>query len=174
MSDQHVRLRPAGVEDLPELERRFSSRGAAGEYQWFGHRSPAALRRRFDEEGLLGQDGGELIVVAGEAAFAGQVNWFKSFWGPPEQSWCWTIGVTISEEWRGQGIGTAAQRLLLEHLFAHTRVHRVQAYTDSKNVAEQHVLEKLGFSREGIVRSSQWREGAWHDQVLYSILRPNS
>ncbi len=172
MPDQHVRLRPASVDDLAELEKRFLSNGAAGEYQWFGHRSSSALRRRFDEDGLLGPDGGELIVVAGDGAFAGQINWFKSFWGPPEQSWCWTIGVTISEECRGKGIGTAAQRLIVEHLFAHTRVERIQAFTDIENVAEQRILEKVGFTREGVIRSAQWREGGWHDQVLYSILRP--
>jgi aminoglycoside 6'-N-acetyltransferase len=172
MSDQHVRLRPAVAADLPEMEKRLSSSSAAGEYQWFGHRSPSALRRRFDEDGLLGPDGGELIVVAGDGAFAGRINWSKSFWGPPEQSWCWTIGVTIGEEWRGKGIGTAAQRLTVEHLFAHTRAERIQAFTDIENVAEQRILEKVGFTREGVIRSAQWREGRWHDQVLYSILRP--
>jgi aminoglycoside 6'-N-acetyltransferase len=172
MSDQDVRLRQAGVDDLAEMEKRFSSSSAAGEYQWFGPRSSSALRRRFNEDGLLGPDGGELIVVAGDNAFAGQVNWFKSFWGPPEQSWCWTIGITISEERRGKGIGTAAQRLIVEHLFAHTRAERIQAFTDTKNFAEQHVLEKVGFTCEGVIRSAQWREGSWHDQILYSILRP--
>jgi RimJ/RimL family protein N-acetyltransferase len=174
MSEQYVRLRPVVAADLPEMEKRFSSSSAAGEYQWFGPRSSTALRSRFAQDGLLGHDGAELVVVAGDNAFAGQVNWFKSFWGPPAISWCWTIGITIDERWRGQGIGTAAQRLVVEHLFAHTRAHRIQAYTDINNVAEQHVLEKLGFTREGAVRSSQWREGGWHDQVLYSILRLTS
>ncbi|MEO7201967.1 MAG: GNAT family protein [Candidatus Tumulicola sp.] len=174
MSDQLVRLRPAGADDLPQIEKRLSASSAAGDYQWFGPRASSALRRRFDEDGLLGPDGGEPIVVAGDNAFAGQVNWFKSFWGPPEHSWCWTVGITIDERWRGRGIGTAAQRLIVEHLFAHTRVHRIQAYTDINNVAEQHVLEKVGFTREGVIRSAQWREGCWHDQILYSILRPNS
>jgi RimJ/RimL family protein N-acetyltransferase len=171
MSDQHVRLRPAVAGDLPEMEKRLSSSGAAGEYQWFGPRSPSPLRSRLAEDGLLGPDGGELIVEADNASYAGQVKWLKSFWGPPEHSWCWTIGLTIAEEWRGKGIGTAAQRLIVEHLFAHTRAHRIQAFTDIDNVVEQHVLEKIGFTREGVIRSSQWREGSWHDQVLYSILR---
>jgi RimJ/RimL family protein N-acetyltransferase len=174
MPDQHIRLRPPAVDDLPEMEKRFASSSAAGEYQWFGPRSSSELRRRFDEDGLLGPDGGELIVVAGDDTFVGRVSWLKATWGPPDQSWCWSISITIDERWRGRGIGTSAQRLLVEHLFAHTRAHRIQAYTDIQNVAEQRALEKLGFTREGVIRSAQWREGGWHDQLMYSILRPTT
>lgn len=172
MSEQRVRLRPATVDDLPEMEKRLSSRSAAGEYQWFGHRSPSELRRSLGDDGLLGSDGGELVIEADDASYAGQVKWLKSLWGPPEQSWCWTIGLTIAEEWRGRGIGTAAQRLIVDYLFAHTRAERIQAFTDINNLVEQHVLEKIGFTREGVMRSAQWREGRWHDQVMYSIVRP--
>ncbi|GAB3618982.1 hypothetical protein GCM10027417_02420 [Glutamicibacter endophyticus] len=38
-----------------------------------------------------------------------------------------------------------------------------------ENIAEQRALEKLDFSREGV---AQWRAGQWHEQVLYSLLRP--
>jgi len=34
-------------------------------------------------------------------------------------------------------------------------------------------LEKAGFEREGVLRQAQWRAGHWHDQVLYSTLRPH-
>jgi RimJ/RimL family protein N-acetyltransferase len=32
-------------------------------------------------------------------------------------------------------------------------------------------LEKAGFAREGILRHAQFREGGFHDLVLYSKLR---
>jgi aminoglycoside 6'-N-acetyltransferase len=72
---------------------------------------------------------------------------------------------------QGRGIGTKAQRLLVAYLFDHTRAQRVQAFTDVENVAERRALEKVGFVAEGVLRSAQWRQGRWHDQVLYSILR---
>ena len=43
-------------------------------------------------------------------------------------------------EHRGRGIGTAAQRLVAEHLFAHTTVHRLEAVTETINIAEQRAL----------------------------------
>ena len=35
----------------------------------------------------------------------------------------------------------------------------------------QRALEKAGFTREGVLRKAQWRNGDWHDLVVYSKLR---
>jgi hypothetical protein len=37
--------------------------------------------------------------------------------------------------------------------------------------APLHGAEKAGFSREGVLRGTRWRGGAWRDELLYSILR---
>jgi RimJ/RimL family protein N-acetyltransferase len=38
-------------------------------------------------------------------------------------------------------------------------------------VAEQRALEKAGFTREAILRGTTFRQGRWHDHVIYSVLR---
>ena len=48
---------------------------------------------------------------------------------------------------------------------------RVEASTDITNSAELRALEKAGFTREGVLRKAQWRNGDWHDLVVYSKLR---
>lgn len=72
---------------------------------------------------------------------------------------------------RGRGYGTQAQRLLSRYLFAHTTAHRIWAWIETGNIAEQKALEKAGFTREGITRGAWWRDGAWRDGVIYSLLR---
>lgn len=64
-----------------------------------------------------------------------------------------------------------AQQLLSAYLFAAFPIMRVEAVTDITNRPEQRALEKAGFTREGVIRKAQWRNGTWHDQVLYSKLR---
>ena len=81
------------------------------------------------------------------------------------------LGVRLLAEHRGRGIGTIAQRQLIDLFFRHTTAHRVEAGTDVENLAEQHVLEKLGMTRDGVSRGAQWRDGRWHDVCLYSVLR---
>jgi len=83
----------------------------------------------------------------------------------------WAIGVGLVPEFRGRGYGSQAQRLLVRYLFAHTPVNRVEATTEITNVAEQRALEKAGFSREGILRGSTFRQGRYRDKVMYSVLR---
>ena len=71
----------------------------------------------------------------------------------------------------GKGLGTAAQRLLAEYLFATTLANRLQAITDVENLPEQRALEGAGFRREGIMRGLTFDRGRWHDGVLYARLR---
>lgn len=167
-----VALRPMTPADLDLLEEELSSEGGTGVYEWFGFTSISGLRRQLAHEGLLGPDGGMLAVVdaaSGEAV--GRVSCSKSSWGRPDTSWCWTTAGSLRPSSRGLGLGTEMQRLLVEYLFLHTRAERLQAYTDVQNKAAQRVLEKVGYLREGVLRSAQWRSGGWHDQLLHSILR---
>ena len=167
------RLRPVEESDLDCFEAEFSDRAGTGEYQWFGYRGGQGVRERFAKSGLLEPDGGVLTVCWGDEV-AGRVSWFPGYWGRRETSMCWVIAIGLRPEFRGRGIGTEAQRMLVAYLFDHTPVHRIQAFTDAGNQAEQRALEKAGFRREGIIREAQWRSGAWHDQVLYSVLRPEA
>ncbi|NUW41912.1 GNAT family N-acetyltransferase [Nonomuraea rhodomycinica] len=166
-----VTLRPVRESDLTVFEEEFGTPAGRSELQWFGFRSPGRDRRAYAENGMLHDDGGTLTVCDGDDV-AGRVDWGRaSGWGPPADSWCWTIGILLRPAFRGRGIGTEAQRRLVAYLFDHTRAHRVQAYTDTRNRAEQRALEKAGFRREGVLREAQWRAGAWHDQLLYALLR---
>lgn len=61
--------------------------------------------------------------------------------------------------------------MLARYLFAHTTAHRIWAGTEVNNIAEQKALDKAGFTREGIMRGTRWRDGAWRDDVIYSLLR---
>jgi RimJ/RimL family protein N-acetyltransferase len=81
------------------------------------------------------------------------------------------IGAVLFPEHRGHGIGTEAQRQLVEYLFATTTAHRLQAGTEVDNLAEQRALERVGFEREGVLRATHFRAGQWRDGVIYGMLR---
>jgi hypothetical protein len=52
-----MRLRPVSEDDLPVLERLRQDPDATGEFAWFGWNNLRDLRRRWDENGLIGPDG---------------------------------------------------------------------------------------------------------------------
>ena len=116
-------------------------------------------------------DAGALTVVDERDQVAGEISWHWRGWGPNAGSRCLMLGVWLRAEHRGRGLGWAAQRKFVELAFTHTNVNRVEAHTDVDNVAEQRALERAGFTREGLTRGAQWRDGAYHDGYLYAILR---
>ena len=163
-----LELRLVGEDDLPLLEALTQDPATTGEFQWFGWNDLRRWRRSWQENGLIGPDGGTLVVVSGDDRL-GLVNWRRR--QTTAAGYCWQIGVIMRPEARGHGHGTRAHRLLASYLFAHTPVHRIEAATEVGNIAEQKALDRAGFSREGVLRGIGWRDGAWRDGVGYSLLR---
>ncbi len=126
------------------------------------------MAARLGGNGLIGPGGGTLMVVLDEKRI-GLVNWRRRETNPA--SYRWEIGIALLPGDQGQGYGTDAQRQLVRYLFAHTTVHRVEAFTEAGNIAEQRSLEKAGFTQEGVMRGVGWRDGAWRDGIIYSVLR---
>jgi [ribosomal protein S5]-alanine N-acetyltransferase len=170
MAEEPVRLRPIEEADLDTLRRFDVDPSARGPFLPSGFRNPHARRRRWEEDGWLGGDSAQLAVALPDGTLAGIVSWRSYKTGGPEAG-CLEIGVLLFPEQRGRGLGSAAQRLLAQYLFATTLANRLQAITDVENIAEQKALEQAGFRREGILRGLAFDRGRWHDGVLYARLR---
>jgi RimJ/RimL family protein N-acetyltransferase len=81
------------------------------------------------------------------------------------------IGFVLIPSERGKGYCTEAVKTMVDYLFLSKDIVRIQAKTDSRNVASQRVLEKTGFRKEGVMRKSLFSRGSWRDMILYSIVR---
>ena len=166
-----TRLRPVTEADVAVLDRQHTGPDAAGEQSWFGFKEPGRLARRIAAHETLTDDRGMLAVVDDDGTVVGEVSWLRIFNGPPPSGACWNVGIWVVPEHRGKGYGSEAQRLVAAYLFEHTYLERVEAGTESGNVAEQRALEKAGFTREGVLRRACFRGGEWRDMVVYSKLR---
>lgn len=185
-----VSLRVVSEEDLPLLASWQNDLEVHSEYNFFGLRNHHRQRENWHEDGLISPHGGTLLVVArpergiidqeAEILLEGDVeqwkiigamSYHKEHYGPNDGSSAYNIGISLHPEYRGKGYGTEAQRLLADYLLATYPVQRIEASTDITNIAEQRSLAKAGFTREGVTRRAQWRNGAYHDLVQYSLLR---
>ena len=163
-----VSLREAKLVDA-ELLELWDKDPYRGEFNAFGDHAHD-FRAAIERNGLIGDQRGNLIVEV-DGTPVGTVSWHAEMYGPNPESLAWNIGINLIPEWRGHGYGAEAQRLLAERLLATTEANRIEAMTDVENVAEQRALEKAGFNREGVLRGAQFRGGAWHDLVVYSVVR---
>jgi RimJ/RimL family protein N-acetyltransferase len=169
---EKIYLRPVRQDDLPILAARANDIAFLTEFNFFGLHQHNSLEKYFQEDGLLSREQGTLVVVTCESnQVVGDVSYRQVRYGPGEASIAYNLGIVLAPEHRGKGYGVEAQELLAEYLFSIYPIMRVEASTDSTNSAELRALEKAGFTREGVLRKAQWRNGAWHDLVVYSKLR---
>ena len=154
--------------DLSNLVGLLWDPDASGEFQWFGFRMAQAreLEQRWSDDGLIGKERSFLAVGLEDASCAGWVGWRKR-----GEFGRYEIGVALFPEHRGHGIGTEAQRQLVDYLFRTTTGYRLEARTEIDNLAEQRSLEKVGFRREGVLRGLYFRDASWRDSVIYGLLR---
>jgi [ribosomal protein S5]-alanine N-acetyltransferase len=163
-------LRAFREEDLEFLDRLCTDPAALGAFEWFGFRDVRSWRRCWEQDGFVASDSTALAVVSADGTLIGIASWKASSRGG-SPGVCFEIGLALLPEYRGQGLGTAAQRLLVDYLFRFTTVHRLEAGTDADNIAEQKALERIGFTREGVLREVAFRDGAWRDSLIYALLR---
>jgi RimJ/RimL family protein N-acetyltransferase len=81
------------------------------------------------------------------------------------------LGYWIVADARGKGICTAALRELSRWALDELDLGRLELITDPDNVGSQRVAEKVGFRREGVLRSHLLhRDGRRRDSVMFSLL----
>ena len=88
----------------------------------------------------------------------------------PQGDYYW-LGYILHPSHRNKGYTTEAVKLLVDHLFESTDTTRVQAECNPENLASVRVLEKAGFSYEGLKREAILIQGKYMDSAMYHILR---
>ena len=78
---------------------------------------------------------------------------------------------TYAREVWGGVVNPAAKFLLLSWAFDEAQMSRVQLKTDIRNVRSQSAIERMGATREGVLRMYQRRQDdSIRDTVMYSVL----
>ena len=167
-----VRLRDVTLDDADLVDAWNADPASSGEFNDFGGTPKPIDREALARGPLRNERNGQLIIErVADGTPIGHVSWHAVGYGPNPESSAWNVGIALVPEARGHGYGTESQARLAAYLFENTDVNRIEAQTDVDNIAEQRSLEKAGFVREGTARGAQFRAGAYHDLVSYSILR---
>ena len=105
------------------------------------------------------------IEVAGEAV--GGVGLSQGF---DVERYSAEIGYWLGEEFWGRGITSEAVALVTARAFERLQLLRIFALPFADNAPSVRVLEKAGYTREGLLRSSAVKYGQPRDQLLYARL----
>lgn len=118
----------------------------------------------------LAEDGSGARVVLERSDDGAFLGWCHlTGWNPDYRSA--GMGYVLARAAWGQGYATEAARAVLDWAFGTLDLNRVQAETDTRNLASARVLEKLGFQREGTLRQDCIVDGDVSDSWVYGLLR---
>lgn len=80
------------------------------------------------------------------------------------------IGYWMGEVHAGKGMMHAALGLVIPFAFNTLRLHRIEAACIPSNARSTRVLEKAGFTREGLASSYLRINGEWQDHLLFGLV----
>lgn len=83
------------------------------------------------------------------------------------------IGYELAEEYWNQGIMSEALSEVIRFIFTNFSTPRIQAYVEPENGASKHILENLGFKKEGFLKSYLFdtKEMIYDDVIMMALLR---
>ena len=93
-----------------------------------------------------------------------------SFWTVSKLGKIAEIGYWVRSDETNRGVCTEAVGLLLEETFNSLGYHKVVLRIAVGNDPSDRVAEKLGFTREGVLREELLIRGNWVDHSLWSLL----
>lgn len=80
------------------------------------------------------------------------------------------LGYALARAYWGRGYAQEALRLALGHAFGALALHRLEADIDPRNTASTRLVERVGFTREGLLRERWFVGDDVQDSVLYGLL----
>ncbi|MFI9642967.1 bifunctional pyridoxamine 5'-phosphate oxidase family protein/GNAT family N-acetyltransferase [Micromonospora sp. NPDC051925] len=166
----HVLLEPLALAHADEL---FTATAEPEVWAHLGHPLPAdpAAMRAIVTAALAARQRGERVPWVQRCARTGAVVGSTSYYEVDPEQRCVAVGHTwLGRPWWRSGINTEAKLLLLTRAFDELGAVRVVWHTDIRNTRSQAAIERLGATREGVLRMHRRRpDGSWRDTAQYAM-----
>ena len=160
-----VNLRTMEREDIPLYHEWLNNPLIFGKY------NPFIQMAREDTQNFFNERPSDIVIFIIEKKDKTRIGLITHFIVKARPYELTEIGYFLIPSERKKGYCTEAAKIIVDFLFLTKQLARVQAITDEKNIGSQKVIEKAGFTQEGIIRKMMYNRGDWRDCKLYSILR---
>ena len=162
---KRLRLRPMCREDIPALKEWMPDRSV---YKYWGKgpgktdKDPALLFEKAERPSKSFHLG---IEEVSSRKLVGDL-WIYLI----ENDRMASAAIRVAPAVQGRGYGSEALSAMTRFCFEHTELQRLQAEADIRNIASWKMLEKCGFTREGMIRQGKM-VNTWCDYYIYGMLK---
>ncbi|MGW5055106.1 GNAT family N-acetyltransferase [Actinokineospora sp. NPDC004072] len=165
-----LRLRPFAETDAPALYTLHSNTTVMRYWDSPPWADPAHAQRFLKTCQTMADEGTGIRLAIDRTADDTFIGWCVfAGWDPTNRRA--TLGYCFDESTWGNGYATEAARALLGWAFDTLPLNRVQAETDTRNLASARVLQKIGFIREGTLREECIVNDEISDTWVFGLLR---
>jgi ribosomal-protein-alanine N-acetyltransferase len=163
-----VILRTVRSQELDYVYEKITNVNEKGPYWHLVLPSYNEFIKEYNSTGFWSNQEGRMLILNREETIIGEILYFK---GLDYQSG-YEIGYELfSPEYSGSGYMSEALLLFCAYMFSIRPINRVQVNVMEGNIASQRVVEKCGFTYEGMMRKATFHKGTYHNLKLYSLLR---
>ena len=125
----------------------------------------------FVREAIEAQAEGSGLYWAIQRREAPRLIGYLMYWRVDPRHFRAELAYALDPQWQGHGFAREALTAVLDYTFHHTAIHGVEANVNPANDRSAHLLESLGFQREGYFRESFYFQGRFIDSAIYTRLR---
>jgi RimJ/RimL family protein N-acetyltransferase len=162
LDGERVALQTVEEEGLDLLQRNVNDPDV---WRSIGTVSPVNAEQEREWFEGIDDDGVSLLICAeGEPVGMADLSDVLETWGRAE------VGYWVTPEARGEGYATEATDLLVGYAFDQRQLNKVIANAFDFNAGSRRVLEKVGFTEEGLHREEAFVDGAFVDIHRYGLL----
>jgi len=163
-----VRLRAQRADDVPALFALYSDPQVMRYWSAapFTHMDQAQDKFEFHDRGVRSGEFAQWAVVRDDDALIGTCSLFELSMADRRASFGYALA---SAHW-GNGYALEAARLVVGHAFSVMSLRRLEADVDPRNLPSLRLLDRLGFTREGLLRE-RWQVGdETQDSLICGLL----
>ena len=169
LEGERCRVRKWAKTDAESLAEHANNINVAGNLRdRFPHPYTVKDARAFLRQAVAANDPTNLAIETGGQA-VGAIGYVP---GRDVERFSAEIGYWLGEPFWGRGIVTEALQLVTQHAFEQMNFLRLFALPFADNAGSVRVLEKAGYVREGLLRSSSVKFGAPRDQYMFARVNP--
>ncbi|CDR22493.1 GNAT family N-acetyltransferase [Staphylococcus schweitzeri] len=82
-----------------------------------------------------------------------------------------SLGYYLDKQYEGQGVMTQAVEALIKYCFEEVGLNRIEISAAVNNEKSQAIPERLGFTKEGMLRDNELLNGFYSSSYVYSLLK---
>lgn len=161
---ERLTLRPMSAADIPALKEWMPDKSI---YTYWG-KGPSKSEKNpellFEKEVRAGKSFHLGIAVKETDKIIGDI-WVYLI----ENDRMASVALRLSGDFQGKGYGTESLNAMTRFCFENTELQRLWTEVDVRNAASCGMLEKCGYTREGLIRQGKM-VNTWCDYYIYAIL----